>query len=93
MNLAALYSLSLAPDRPEGVATRSRFVGDVTTATIRGITKDDFHFGVRAVDDDGHRSQVRFPTAVRRQPRRARAPGAATRGLRRPGASLRIVRA
>ena len=48
------------------VWTQSRFVGDVTSYTVRGITKDNFHFGVRAVDDDGHRSQVRFPTAVLR---------------------------
>ena len=42
------------------------FVGKVTSHTVRGITKDNFHFGVRAVDEAGHRSQVRFPTAVLR---------------------------
>jgi hypothetical protein len=47
--------------------TNRRFVGNVTTATIRGITKDNFHFGVRAVDREGHRSTVRFPQAVIRE--------------------------
>jgi hypothetical protein len=34
----------------------------VTTFTVKGITKDNFLFGVRAVDRDGHRSVVSFPT-------------------------------
>ncbi len=44
--------------------THRRFVGNVTSATIRGVSKDNFHFGVRAVDRQGHRSTVRFPQAV-----------------------------
>jgi peptidase M28-like protein len=36
-------------------------VGNVTTFTVKGITKDNFLFGVRAVDRRGHRSVVSFP--------------------------------
>jgi Peptidase family M28 len=36
-------------------------VGDVTSFTVKGITKDNFLFGVRAVDTDGNRSVVTFP--------------------------------
>ena len=35
-------------------------VGDVTTATV-DLSKDNVHFGVRAVDRDGHRSPVAYP--------------------------------
>jgi hypothetical protein len=38
-------------------------VGDVTTATL-DIVKDNVHFGVRAVDRDGHRSPVTYPQPV-----------------------------
>ena len=36
-------------------------VGNVTSFTVEGITKDNFLFGVRAVDRDGNRSVVTFP--------------------------------
>jgi hypothetical protein len=36
-------------------------VGNVTSFTVQGITKDNFLFGVRAVDTDGNRSVVTFP--------------------------------
>jgi hypothetical protein len=36
-------------------------VGNVTTFTVKGITKDNFLFGVRAVDRKGNRSVVSFP--------------------------------
>jgi hypothetical protein len=36
-------------------------VGNVTSFTVNGITKDNFLFGVRAVDQDGNRSVVTFP--------------------------------
>jgi hypothetical protein len=36
-------------------------VGNVTSYTVKGITKDNFLFGVRAVDKDGNRSVVAFP--------------------------------
>ncbi len=36
-------------------------VGNVTTATLPLSPKDNFQFGVRAVDRDGHHSPVAFP--------------------------------
>jgi len=36
-------------------------VGNVTSFTVKNITKDNFLFGVRAVDTDGNRSVVTFP--------------------------------
>ena len=36
-------------------------VGNVTSYTVKNITKDNFLFGVRAVDTDGNRSVVTFP--------------------------------
>jgi Peptidase family M28 len=43
--------------------TESTSVGNVTTVTLN-IAKDNVQFGVRAVDTNGHRSPVGFPTAV-----------------------------
>lgn len=37
------------------------WVGNVTNFTVKGITKDNFLFGVRAVDKNGNRSVVTFP--------------------------------
>jgi fibronectin type III domain protein len=37
-------------------------VGNVTSYTVKNITKDNFLFGVRAVDTDGNRSDVSFPS-------------------------------
>lgn len=37
-------------------------VGNVTTVTLPFSPKDNFHFGLRAVDKAGHRSPVAFPT-------------------------------
>jgi hypothetical protein len=37
-------------------------VGNVTGFTVMNVPKDDFFFGVRAVDKDGHRSPVSFPS-------------------------------
>jgi hypothetical protein len=48
-------------------ATQWQFVkdvGNVTTATVP-VSKDDFVLGVRAVDADGHRSVVSYPSPVR----------------------------
>ena len=39
-------------------------VGNVTSYTVEGITKDNFMFGVRAIDRDGDRSPVSFPRPV-----------------------------
>jgi hypothetical protein len=45
------------------VWTDSTDVGNVTAVTL-DISKDNVQFGVRAVDQDGRRSPVAFPTAV-----------------------------
>jgi hypothetical protein len=37
-------------------------VGNVTTVTLPVSPKDNFQFGVRAVDKTGHHSPVAFPT-------------------------------
>ncbi len=41
--------------------THSRHVGNVTSYTVKGMSKDNYFFGVRAVDKKGHRSPVSFP--------------------------------
>ena len=43
--------------------TESTSVGNVTTVTLN-VAKDNVQFGVRAVDTNGNRSPVGFPTAV-----------------------------
>lgn len=45
--------------------TNSRFVGNATTFTMQGMSKDNYFFGVRAVDRAGHKSPVVFPKPVR----------------------------
>jgi hypothetical protein len=46
----------------------SRFVEKVTSFTLKGMSKDNYFFGVRAVDKEGNRSPVTFPRPVRNQP-------------------------
>jgi Peptidase family M28 len=46
------------------VWTHSRMVGTATSYTMKGMSKDNFFFGVRAVDRDGHRSPAGFPRPV-----------------------------
>jgi hypothetical protein len=48
------------------VWTNSRSVGNVTSYTVKGMSKDNYFFGVRAVDKSGNRSQVSFPRPVGR---------------------------
>ena len=36
--------------------TKARFVGKVTAYTFQGVSKDNYFFGVRAVDKQGRRS-------------------------------------
>jgi len=50
------------------VWTNSRAVGKVTTFTLKGMSKDNFFFGVRALDNDGNRSPVTFPRPMTRTP-------------------------
>ena len=47
------------------VWTNSRAVGKVTKYTVPSMSKDNYFFGVRAVDKDGNRSPVSFPRPVR----------------------------
>jgi hypothetical protein len=37
-------------------------VGNVTSVTLNGMNPDNFYFGIRAIDSQGHRSPVAFPT-------------------------------
>ena len=46
--------------------TNSRFVGNVLTYTLKGMSKDNYFFGVRAVDKDGHRSPASYPRPAAR---------------------------
>ncbi len=41
--------------------TNSKFVGNVTSYTLAEMSKDNYFFGVRAVDKDGNRSPVVYP--------------------------------
>ncbi len=41
--------------------TDALFVGNVTQYTMADLSKDNYFFGVRAVDTEGHRSPVAFP--------------------------------
>lgn len=43
------------------VWTDVRAVGNVTSYSVKGMSKDNFFFGVRAVDKTGNRSPVSFP--------------------------------
>jgi hypothetical protein len=49
----------------EPLWTHTRWVGNVTSATMEAMSKDNFFFGIRAVDRDGHRSPVSFPLPQR----------------------------
>jgi Peptidase family M28 len=46
--------------------TNSKPVGNVTTLTMKGMSKDNYFFGVRAVDKDGNRSVVTYPKPLGR---------------------------
>jgi Peptidase family M28 len=52
-------------DTTSPVWTNSLPVGNVTSYTVKGMSKDNYFFGVRAVDKAGNRSQVTFPRPVR----------------------------
>jgi hypothetical protein len=54
--------------------THAQFAGNVTTHTVKGISKDNFLFGVRAVDKGGNRSQVVYPRPPAPAPRPAASP-------------------
>ena len=52
-------------DTVSPVWTNSINVGSVTNFVMKGMSKDNFFFGVRAVDKDGNKSFVSFPRPVR----------------------------
>lgn len=52
-------------DTTSPVWTNSRAVGNASSYTMKSMSKDNFFFGVRAVDKDGHKSPVSFPRPVR----------------------------
>ena len=45
--------------------THSMGVGNVTRFTVKGLSKDNYLFGIRAVDKQGLRSPIAFPRPVR----------------------------
>lgn len=47
------------------VWTSSQAVGNVTNFVMKGMSKDNYFFGVRAVDKNGNKSPVSFPRPVR----------------------------
>lgn len=46
--------------------TNSRPVGNVMSYTIKGMSKDNYFFGVRAIDKEGNRSPVTYPRPAAR---------------------------
>jgi hypothetical protein len=63
-------------DTTEATWTHSQAVGNVTTFTMKGMSKDNYFFGVRAVDKQGNRSPVTYP-----RPARASSPQIAVRRI------------
>jgi hypothetical protein len=61
-------------DTTSPVWTNSRRIGNVTSYTMKGMSKDNYFFGVRAVDRQGNRSPVSFPYPVGRTPPTDRPP-------------------
>ena len=54
-------------DTTAAVWTNSRFVGNVLTYTLKGMSKDNYFFGVRAIDKQGHRSPTTYPRPAPRR--------------------------
>jgi hypothetical protein len=52
-------------DTTEAVWTHSVRVGNVTSYAVKDMSKDNYFFGVRAVDRDGNRSPVSYPRPQR----------------------------
>jgi Zn-dependent M28 family amino/carboxypeptidase len=53
-------------DTTSPVWTNSRAIGNVTKFTMKGMSKDNYFFGVRAVDKQGNKSPVTFPRPLGR---------------------------
>ena len=52
-------------DTTSPVWTNARAVGNVTSFTMKGMSKDNYFFGVRAVDKQGNKSPASFPHPLR----------------------------
>lgn len=52
-------------DTSSAVWTNSVYVGNVTSHTMKEMSKDNYFFGVRAVDKDGNKSPVVYPRPAR----------------------------
>jgi hypothetical protein len=52
-------------DTTSPVWTNALAVGKVTSFTMKGMSKDNYFFGVRAVDRQGNKSPVSFPRPLR----------------------------
>src|ERR1700682_4635362 len=50
----------------EAVWTHARAIGNVSTYTMKGMSKDNYFFGVRAVDKEGNRSPASYPRPLAR---------------------------
>ena len=48
-------------DTTAAVWTNSKPVANVTSFTMKGMSKDNYFFGVRAIDKDGNKSPVTYP--------------------------------
>ena len=59
-------------DTTAAVWTNAKSVGKVTSFTLKGMSKDNFFFGVRAIDNDGNRSPVTYPKPMTRNQTPAR---------------------
>ena len=51
-------------DTTDALWTHALPVGNVTNVTLPGMNPDNFYFGVRAIDSQGHLSPVAFPSPV-----------------------------
>ncbi len=52
-------------DTTSPVWTNTKAIGNVASYALKGMSKDNYFFGVRAVDKQGNRSPVSFPHPVR----------------------------
>jgi hypothetical protein len=50
----------------DAVWTNSKPVGNVTSFTMKGMSKDNYFFGVRSIDKDGNKSPVTYPRPQQR---------------------------
>ena len=65
-------------DTTEAVWTHSRAVGSVNTFTMKGMSKDNYFFGVRSVDKEGNRSPASYPKPLPRTRPAGTGPATAT---------------